>query len=417
MARVAVLLRANLVASANQLSELLSSKQQALATAAAAASDTSEVLEQLYWLVRMAAHTLADSGVGEVPLPPEAVLMAVGNSGGTAASPKAESVVRSSSADGLQQLHLQQAAAAGAAAVERLSRGLLELTASCLQPAAAAVVSPRLLEACVWGAARWADTYLFPEDEEPLPEPLERAFGGDSGARILDMLVLVVQHCLAAHPGEVELHRQVGGGRGGVGGLSKVRQLLLAAPGAPWQVAQCCDAAAGSCSSATHETYMQMLLGFRVNPDSFGVLTNPLECGKPAPLEATPVVTAAVAPTALHQSCTRAGANQYDAQRMMLTTVAAQQSHSSSHDSSCPCCCGRGGGWVSFEGVVVVCVFRCAKGCCPRWSIASHCAAGCCTFLAGAPWLLLSPAGQPPGEGRGQQRAGRGSESVMCDGL
>eukprot|EP00775_Hariotina_reticulata_P007177 gene7177-7391_t len=152
LARVAVLLRANLVASANQLSELLKSKQHALAAAAAAGSDTSELLEQLYWLVRMAAHTLADSGVGEVPLPPEAVLMA---------------------------------------------------------PAAAAVVSPRLLEACVWGAARWADTYLFPEDEEPLPEALENVFGEESGAHILDMLVHVVQHCLAAYPGEVELHRQV----------------------------------------------------------------------------------------------------------------------------------------------------------------------------------------------------------------
>lgn len=200
--RVAVLLRAHPVTSFNQLSDLLAAKQHALAAAASTAADPSELLEQLYWLVRMAAHSLADSGVGEVPLPPEAVLLAVGDSSLTTAAPAAAGATQ-------QQQQQQAAAAAGAAAVERLSRSLLELTALCLQQAAAAVVSSRLMEGAVWGAARWADTYLFPEEEEPLPEALEAAFGGDSGVHILDMLVHVAQHCLAAFPGEVELHRQV----------------------------------------------------------------------------------------------------------------------------------------------------------------------------------------------------------------
>jgi hypothetical protein len=162
MARVAVLLRANPVQSFNQLADLLASKQQALAAAASAGADPSQLLEQLYWLARMAAHALADSNVGEVPLPPEAVLIAVGENSahcmhmtpGTGAATHRFQ----------QQTPEQQraAASAGAAAVDRLSRGLLELTALCLNPAAAPVFSPRLLEACMWGAARWADTYLFP---------------------------------------------------------------------------------------------------------------------------------------------------------------------------------------------------------------------------------------------------------------
>eukprot|EP00878_Enallax_costatus_P024514 GHUV01026164.1.p1 GENE.GHUV01026164.1~~GHUV01026164.1.p1 ORF type:complete len:1105 (+),score=386.39 GHUV01026164.1:1431-4745(+) len=200
MARVAVLLRAHPVASFNQLADLIGSKQQALAAAAAARQDPSELLEQLYWLVRMAAHALADSGIGEIPLPPEAVLLAVGDSSltapGAVTSPE-------------QQQASAASASAGAAAVERLSRSLLELTAVCLQQAAAAVVSSRLMEGSTWAAARWADTYLFPEEEEPLPEALEAAFGDQSGLNILDMLVHVAQRCLVAFPGEIELHRQV----------------------------------------------------------------------------------------------------------------------------------------------------------------------------------------------------------------
>jgi len=38
-----------------------------------AGTDTSEALEQLSWLQRMAAHCLADSGSGEVPMMPQAL--------------------------------------------------------------------------------------------------------------------------------------------------------------------------------------------------------------------------------------------------------------------------------------------------------------------------------------------------------
>jgi hypothetical protein len=206
-----VLLRADLVASFNRLADLLASKQQALAAAASTGADPSQLLEQLYWLARMAAHALADTNVGEVPLPPEAVLVAVGEGGSQCAQ---ASNTTGAATHRLQQPTPEQqcaAATAGAAAVDRLSRALLELTALCLNPAAAPVMSPRLLEACVWGAARWADTYLFPEQDEPLPQPLQAALGDTNGRSILDMLVMVSQHCLIAFPGETELHRQVGG--------------------------------------------------------------------------------------------------------------------------------------------------------------------------------------------------------------
>lgn len=58
-------------------SGLLRAQQASLASAAASGADPSEALERLVWLLRMAAHVLADSGAGETPLPPEAVLQAV----------------------------------------------------------------------------------------------------------------------------------------------------------------------------------------------------------------------------------------------------------------------------------------------------------------------------------------------------
>ena len=70
-------------------------------------------LEQLCWLLRMAAHCLADSGAGETPLVPTSVMDAV------------------------------EGDAAGAAAVARLCTALLELPVLVLQEAARPCMSPR----------------------------------------------------------------------------------------------------------------------------------------------------------------------------------------------------------------------------------------------------------------------------------
>ena len=44
------------------------------ATPLLSGADPSEVLEQIVWLARMSAHALADSGAGETPLLPLALL-------------------------------------------------------------------------------------------------------------------------------------------------------------------------------------------------------------------------------------------------------------------------------------------------------------------------------------------------------
>lgn len=75
------------------------------------------------------------------------------------------------------------------------------------------------MEAAVWAAARWADTYLLPD--HAVPEPLAHAFGagpipnggpgsecngGGGGPAVLDVLVKVAGMCLASFPGEKALH-------------------------------------------------------------------------------------------------------------------------------------------------------------------------------------------------------------------
>jgi hypothetical protein len=188
LSRAAALARAAPAAGLGLLAERLAAKQGELAAAAAAGGDVSEPLEQLCWLARMSAHALADTAAGETPLPPEALLLALGGGG--------------------------PGAAAAGAAVERLSCALLELAGLCLNAGAraAGAVSPRLMEVALWGAARWADTYLFPE-EDPLLECLEARFGaaGGGGQVALEMLAAAANQCLTGYPGEAELHGVVTG--------------------------------------------------------------------------------------------------------------------------------------------------------------------------------------------------------------
>lgn len=176
LSRAAAVARASPAVCFSMLSDRITAQQQALLST----PDPAGPLEQLCWLVSMSAHVLADSGAGETPLPPEAVLLALSDD------------------------------SAGGEAVERLSRSLLQLCSLCLREDAAALCSARLTEACLSAAARWADTYLFSE-EGPLPDRLEAAFGAASGGglAVLDMLVQCANKCLVAYPGEAELHSEV----------------------------------------------------------------------------------------------------------------------------------------------------------------------------------------------------------------
>ena len=102
--------------------------------------DPSEILEQLWWLARLVPHVLCDAFEGEFPLPPDAV---------------AECARRSAIKN-----------PGGACPVTETGSAFLRLVAVCLDETAAraGAVSPRLVEQLVWGAARWTDTYLMPED-------------------------------------------------------------------------------------------------------------------------------------------------------------------------------------------------------------------------------------------------------------
>ncbi|GLI66389.1 hypothetical protein VaNZ11_010181 [Volvox africanus] len=186
MAEAAMLARAAPAATFSLLAAAMAAAQQQLLAATAAGLAGGEVwavfLERLCWLVRMAAHCLADSGAGETPLMPLPLSIAVEGGGPAVAS------------------------------VEGLTAALLGLPALALQEGAAAVLSPRLMESCVWSLARWSDTYLFPEEVEGLPAALVAAYatrGSGQAEAVVDGLARLAATCLVAFPGEVELHGMV----------------------------------------------------------------------------------------------------------------------------------------------------------------------------------------------------------------
>lgn len=158
------------------LSGLLAQCKDQLCQCSVSCQDPSVALEQLCWLVRMAAHCLADSGEGEIPLVPEAVMS------------------------------LLERGPEGAQVVERLSFIMLETAALCLQDQARPVLSPRLLECAIWSTSRWVDTYLLPE--EPVPDSLASILNPQA-TQLVDMLVQMAAICLDQFPGEVQLHTVV----------------------------------------------------------------------------------------------------------------------------------------------------------------------------------------------------------------
>ncbi|EFJ51675.1 hypothetical protein VOLCADRAFT_116320 [Volvox carteri f. nagariensis] len=187
MAEAAMLARAAPAATFPLLAGAMAAAQQQLLAAAAAAGGSggeawAVSLERLCWLVRMAAHCLADSGAGETPLMPLPLSIAMEGGGPSVA------------------------------AVEGLTAALLGLPALALQEGAAAVLSPRLMESCVWSLARWSDTYLFPEEAEGLPAALTAAYatrGSGQAEAVADGLARLASTCLVAFPGEAELHGMV----------------------------------------------------------------------------------------------------------------------------------------------------------------------------------------------------------------
>ncbi|XP_077228966.1 exportin-4 protein isoform X2 [Tasmannia lanceolata] len=159
-------------------------------------SDPTCTLEELYWILLIAGHVLADKAEGETPLVPEAL-----------------------------QAQFMDVVEATQHPIVILSGSIITFTEQSLDPdMRQAFFSPRLMEAVVWFLSRWADTYLMPletrrghnctpahEDEQLLKSHLHRKallnFCGEhnQGKRVLDIIVRISTTTLISYAGENDL--------------------------------------------------------------------------------------------------------------------------------------------------------------------------------------------------------------------
>ncbi|XP_073158975.1 uncharacterized protein [Henckelia pumila] len=99
-------------------------------------SDPTETLEELYSLLLIAGHVLADEGQSETPLVPKEI-----------------------------QTHFTDTVEADKHPVVVLYSSILKFAEQSLDPESrASFFSPRLMEAVVWFLARWSSTYLMPPE-------------------------------------------------------------------------------------------------------------------------------------------------------------------------------------------------------------------------------------------------------------
>lgn len=200
----AQVLRAHPTSTLPMLQQALIEKRTALPACVASGQDPSELLEELWWLTRLIAHVLADDGDGETPIPPDSLAAA------------------------------SAATAAGASdCVVELARALLDFGCLALDANARGALSPRLLETIIWGLARWADTYLIPEDSggslhaavyaaaggvrrgADIANKLAASGGGmfseaNGGVQALDLLVQIGTKALSDWSGETSLQKTAG---------------------------------------------------------------------------------------------------------------------------------------------------------------------------------------------------------------
>ncbi|XP_058101583.1 uncharacterized protein LOC131245863 isoform X3 [Magnolia sinica] len=159
-------------------------------------ADPTRTLEELYWLLLLTGHVLADAGEGETPLVPESL-----------------------------QVQFSDVVEAAQHPVVVLSGSIISFAEQSLdQEMRASFFSPRVMEAVVWFLARWADTYLMPleagkvhnctaenEFEQLHESHLSRkallSFCGDhdQGKRVLDVIVRISMTTLTSYPGENDL--------------------------------------------------------------------------------------------------------------------------------------------------------------------------------------------------------------------
>ncbi|KAK0602071.1 hypothetical protein LWI29_030074 [Acer saccharum] len=158
--------------------------------------DPTETLEELYSLLLISGHVLADEGEGETPLVPNSI-----------------------------QTRFVDTVEADKHPVVVLSCSIIKFAEQSLNPELrASVFSPRLMEAIVWFLARWSQTYLMPLEEardsysnlghdyrDQLQSSQSRKallgfFGENSqGKPVLDIIVRIAVTTLVSYPGEKDL--------------------------------------------------------------------------------------------------------------------------------------------------------------------------------------------------------------------
>ncbi|KAJ9185793.1 hypothetical protein P3X46_005384 [Hevea brasiliensis] len=157
--------------------------------------DPTPTLEELYSLLLITGHVLADEGEGETPLIPNTI-----------------------------QTHFVDILEADKHPVVVLSISIIKFAEQSLDPEVrASVFSPRLMEAVIWFLARWSRTYLMPEefrdrnfnsghDHEYQFRQLHSrkallSFFGEhnQGKLVLDTIVRISVTTLLSYPGEKDL--------------------------------------------------------------------------------------------------------------------------------------------------------------------------------------------------------------------
>ncbi|KAM5561712.1 hypothetical protein ABKV19_022354 [Rosa sericea] len=138
--------------------------------------DPTETLEELYSLLLITGHLIADEGEGETPLIPNAI-----------------------------RFHLPHNLEAEMHPIVILCGSIIRFAEESLKPEMrASVFSPRLMEAVIWFLTRWSCTYLMsPEESRDSTTVLLKFFGQHGqGKLVLDIIVRISLTALVSYPGE-----------------------------------------------------------------------------------------------------------------------------------------------------------------------------------------------------------------------
>lgn len=143
--------------------------------------DHTETLEELYSLLLITGHVIADEGEGETPLVPYVV-----------------------------QTQFSDIVEADKHPIIILCSSIIRFAEQSLNPEMrASVFSPRLMEAVIWFLARWSSTYLMsPEENTDMNsrKVLVGFFGQhNQGKPVLDIIIRLALTTLVSYPGEKDL--------------------------------------------------------------------------------------------------------------------------------------------------------------------------------------------------------------------